>query len=232
MRANMAVQGSPELYRVSNINAVRKMARARRGSRCSRAEKSSTLPPARFGMQHSASPSHPTQQASTCRMQRRAAPPGTRKQLAVKATPLLDRTGPDHGAWLPDPKILPRNHVTKRDLFSEMGEEWQGNRSMADGCGVPSPTMPGWRPSVRAWHWHLASRLSLARQVSPAPALSLRLCKPWRCPPLLAALHAKILTVFFSFSQFPCGQGRAGPQGGGAVYFLFYFSSTLRYGQV
>jgi hypothetical protein len=206
----MAVQGSPELYRVSNINAVRKMARARRGSRCSRAEKS-TLPPARFGMQHSASPSHPTQQASTCRMQRRAAPPGTRKQLAVKATPLLDRTGPDHGAWLPDPKILPRNHVTKRDLFSEMGEEWQGNRSMADGCGVPSPTMPGWRPSVRAWHWHLASRLSLARQVSPALSLPLRALAL-----LLLLLHATLDSDGF----FP--NSHAGNGAGGRCSLFFY----------
>jgi hypothetical protein len=36
-------------------------------------------------------------------------------------------TGPDHGAWPPDPKILPQNHVTKRDLFSESvgnGNRW------------------------------------------------------------------------------------------------------------
>jgi hypothetical protein len=56
----------------------------------SRSEKS-TLPPARFGMHHSASPSHPTQQASTCRMQRRAAP-GHTQTASSKSYPAF---GPD-----------------------------------------------------------------------------------------------------------------------------------------
>ena len=145
--------------------------RRKRGTLDTAAEKSAPLALRRTSLRH---PAHVNAAASGG-----AAGQGRPRAHATQtAREKLPRfwTGPDHGVWLPDPKILPRNHVTKRDLFSES----VGN-SM-DGCLVV-------RPSARPW---LAMALASGRPALSLPAVppALRLCEslgPWRCCLLLHA---------------------------------------------
>jgi hypothetical protein len=84
---------------------------------------------------------------------------------------------------------------------------------MGAGCLAYYAWVASVRPCLAACHWHLASRLSLARQVSPALSLPLRALAL-----LLLLLHATLDSDGFFFPNSHAGNGA----GGGAAYFFIH----------